>query len=346
MPFSVALFLNAPVSYSTRCFAACLKDLGFQVNWVTVRQDFSSDLPTTQLRSIEDLNVYDICLYQYDTSFPLVSSWFESFHGVVIIRYQETGSLAALRASSYAGTQILALENLRQYFTEWVQKHANAVFWLPDSPSAAKDLLRWGANNNPQHLAICPDFSDYTLGAYADITEKPYRSRVNFLVLTDFKPDFPYMLYIKALQRYQLEISDRVSLTFMGAFDPVFTPYKEQLVHTISVLGLDDFIHLNALESGCFLIDPLSTDLLLLDSHTDPFCAERIQAYAIGLPVVFLSSDEVYSGTAAKAMHDAVFDKCYRASLVLKGYREFYKNFSDASVSQSFLNGLFMALHR
>jgi len=338
--------------------------MGLQVEILAAQS--SSDSGTTQ-RFIDALKAGapDVIIYRYDArSFARLANLLSQYASKLVVQYEAPASLNQLRRYALPGYSIQTLEQERQLFAQWVQKHADQAQWMPESVGAQQDLLRWKVRLVPDKLLLTPPFTPLQEGLYAQQDQAIARGEaIHLLAAGQLSPEMGQLDSVAAFYDYlqALPAAQRCAsrLTFLQTAEPSPSNYPAEVKELIERLGLADNINFAVNTTNSELEQLMGCSALICCQQTDErYAPITVKARAMGIPVIQLVSrrlglcEQLVALQRPKATSEpepiaaALYDLPHRRQLVVGGYKTIVQRHSHDKLRHHLLSQVLAVLVR
>ena len=343
---SIAILLNNQINDSLIYMKKSLQSVSCLVDFVAVStlDKVVSSEPIKLLGSSSELQDYDLIIYQYGCCFFTISSWLNDYNGKIIIQYNiDDVALSNLRAYHHASSLVHQVELERQHLTEWVQSNCLRVYWLAGSPTAVTELKGWGVIETKKNMAVASPFLELQAGKYASEKRRDKTDSSCILVTGPYIPDTGHIMIVDIIKTYHKSISQNIRLQFIGKAYTELSVYVEELKSYIKQSGLESNIYLEFSDKPVQLETFMNADIMLSMNNNQQASPEKLNAQAMGLPIVkFTHTEKLH--TVAKLLDQALNDDIIRDKLIIRGYRDISKNYTFSHIEQTFLTSVISAL--
>ena len=345
---SIAILLNNQINDSLIYMKKSLQSVSCLVDFVAVStlDKVVSSETIKLLGSSSELQDYDLIIYQYGCCFFTISSWLNDYDGKIIIQYNiDDVALSNLRAYHHASSLVHQVELERQHLTEWVQSNCLRVYWLAGCATAATHLRSWGVKNSIDNMAVISPFLEFEDGKYVSKNQREKTASLSILVTGPFIPDTGHIMMLEIIKDYQKSISQNIRLQFIGKAYTELSVYVEELKSYIKQSGLESNIYLEFSDKPVQLETFMNADIMLSMNNNQQASPEKLNAQAMGLPIVkFTHTEKLH--TVAKLLDQALNDDIIRDKLIIRGYRNISKNYTFSHIEQAFLTSVISALRQ
>ena len=233
--------------------------------------------------------------------------------------------------------------------------------WTADSNFNKEDLVEAGVP--PSDIRVVPPFNRVAsllpFANYADYNAE----LIEFLFVGRLAPNKGHSHLLRTTRAFLSETGTNARLRIVGYIDGELSDYYGELMHQITVLGLQAQVELVPHCSETELLTLFRTaHVFLCFSEHEGFCVPVVEAQALGLPVVgsavtavgetagpdqFLAeapvSPEDYFFYASLVQR-AICDHALRSQLILQGERNVRTRFGAEAIENSFTGALYDVL--
>lgn len=228
--------------------------------------------------------------------------------------------------------------------------------YLADSEFNAKELIECGAD--PDKCLVVPPFNhvDRLLAAtpYCNLMRR-CADEIVWLNVGRLAPNKDHDLLIRAFARFRKLTGLPSRLVIIGAEDSELQSYAEAIKRLVAALGLQTSVQF----TGSVTLGQLSgyyrsADLYVCTSAHEGFCVPLVEAMALGLPIVAVSSTAIpetvddagvivpqaHPDAIAAAASRVLCDKDLRQQVVLAGYQRYLGAFTNDAIAATFLDAI------
>jgi glycosyltransferase involved in cell wall biosynthesis len=183
------------------------------------------------------------------------------------------------------------------------------------------------------------------LDAYPD-------DRTNILVVGRLAPNKGHVRSLEAFAAYHREYNCHSRLIFVGKDDPRLRPYSRALRARVTDLGLEeDVVFTGGVGERALKSYYLLAHVFLITSDHEGFCVPLVEAMAMKLPIVALSTtavgetlgdgglawEEPDPGLLAESLHSLASDDWAGACLGLAAWSRYHRHFTNEVIGRRFL---------